>query len=123
MESTSIVIKKTIFRNLEFNQKSTILNLNKSSKDGKYWHCHKRNNQKSVLIKKEKLSLEEIISESTLYCLVNFLPHCVPPLLAPLTLPFKNFRRATFTTYYIKKLAANFTLNRVILMLNAYFLF
>ena len=35
------------------NQKSTISNLNRSSKDGKYWHCHKRNNQKSVIIKKE----------------------------------------------------------------------
>ena len=35
------------------NQKFTISNLNSSCKDGKYPHCHKRNNQKSVLIKKE----------------------------------------------------------------------
>ena len=28
-----------------------------------------------------------------------------------------------FTTYYIKKTAANFTLNRVLLLLNAYFCF
>ena len=34
----------------------------------------------------------------------------------PLTFPFKNFNRATFTTYYIKKAAAKFTLNRVLLM-------
>ena len=35
------------------NQKLPISNLNSCSKDGKYPHCHKRNNQKSVLIKKE----------------------------------------------------------------------
>ena len=56
-----------------------------------------------------KLSFEEIISKSTFYLLVNFLRHFVSPLLAPLTLPFKNFNRATFTAYYIKKTAANFT--------------
>ena len=50
----------------------------------------------------------------------HYLPPCVPPLLAPLTLPFKNFNRATFTTYYIKKAAAKFTLNGVLLMLNVH---
>ena len=93
MESTGIVIKETI-RNCTNQEKK---------------FC--------------KLDFEEIIAKSTLYLLVNFLPHYVPPLLAPLTLPFKNFNRATFTTYYIKKTAANFTLNRVLLMLNAYFCF
>ena len=78
-----------------------------------------------MLIKKEisKSCFEEIISKSTLYLLVNFLTDCVPPLLAPLTSPYKNFNRATFTTYYIKKIAADFTINRVLLMLNAYFCF
>ena len=54
-----------------------------------------------------------------LYCKFkgHYLPPCAPPLLAPLTLPFKNFNRATFTTYYIKKTAAKFTLNGVLLML------
>ena len=58
-----------------------------------------------------------------LYCKFkgHYLPPCAPPLLAPLTLPFKNFNRATFTTYYIKKAAAKFTLNGVLLMLNARF--
>ena len=45
----------------------------------------------------------------------------ISPLMGPLTLPFKNFNRATFTTYYIKKAAAKFTLNGVLLMLNAHF--
>ena len=58
-----------------------------------------------------------------LYCKFkgHYLPPCAPPLLAPLTLPFKNFNRATFTTYYIKKAAAKFTLTGVLLMLNAHF--
>ena len=63
-----------------------------------------------------KLGFEDIISKSTLYLLVNFLPSCKfstslcpSPLLAPLTLLFKGFNRAKFTTYYIKKTAANFT--------------
>ena len=30
-------------------------NLDTSSKDGKYPHCHERNNQKSILIKKENV--------------------------------------------------------------------
>ena len=51
----------------------------------------------------------------------HYLPPCAPPLLAPLTLPFKNFNRATFTTYYIKKAPEKFTLNGVLLMLNAHF--
>ena len=50
-----------------------------------------------------KLSFEEIISKSTLYLFVNFLPHCIPPLLALLTLPFKNFNRTTFTTYIVSR--------------------
>ena len=57
-----------------------------------------------------------------MHLLVNFLPHCVLPLLAPQTLSFQNFNRATFTMYYIKKTDANFTLNRVLLMLNANYL-
>ena len=71
----------------------------------------------------QKLGFEVNISKSTLNFLVNFLPHCVPTFLAPLTLPFKNFNRAMFTTYYIKKTAENFTLNKVLLMLNAHFCF
>ena len=109
-------------------QKSTISNLNMSTKDGKYQHCHKKKKKQSEISinqerKFQKLGFEEIIPKSTLYVLVNFLPHCVPLLLAPLTLPFKNFNRVMFTMYYIKKTAANFTLNRVLLMLNAYFFF
>ena len=58
-----------------------------------------------------------------LYCKFkgHYLPPCASPLLAPLNLPFKNFNRATFTTYYIKKAAAKFILNGVLLMLNAHF--
>ena len=106
------------------NQKSTISNLNRSSKDGKYRHCHKRNHQKSVLIKKEnfKCLVLQKLYQKVSCTFVNFLPYCVPAS-APLTLPFKNFNRATFTTYYIKKVAGNFTLNRVLLMPNAYFCF
>ena len=47
--------KVTFLEIWNFNQKSTISNLNMSSKDGEYRHCHKRNNQKSILIKKENL--------------------------------------------------------------------
>ena len=53
----------------------------------------------------------------------HYFPPCAPPLLAPLTLPFKNFNRTTFTTYYIKKTAANLTSKRVFLMLTAPFCF
>ena len=41
-----------------------------------------------------------------------------PPASAPLISPFKNFNIPTFIIYYIKKTAENFTLNRVLLMLN-----
>ena len=51
----------------------------------------------------------------------HYLPLCAPPLLALQTLPFKNFSRATFTMYYIKKAAAKFTLNGSLLMLNVHF--
>ena len=78
-------------------------------------------NQYKSRKKISKLSFEEIILKSTLYL---FVPHCVPlPLLALLTSLFKTFNRNTFTTYDIKKTAENFTLNRVLLMLNAYFCF
>ena len=58
-----------------------------------------------------------------LYCKFkgHCLPPCAPPFLTPLTLPFKNFNRAIFTTYYIKKAAAKFRLNGVLLKLNAHF--
>ena len=105
------------------NQKSSILNLNKCSKDGKYSHCYKKNNQKSVLIKKENfesLVLKKLCQKVPCKCCT---PLCSPPFLAPLTLPFKNFNKATCTTYYIKKAAANFSLNKILPMLNAYFCF
>ena len=59
-----------------------------------------------------------------LYCKFkgHYLPPCASPLLAPLNFPFKNFNRATFTTYYSKKASAKFTLNGVLIpMLNANF--
>ena len=49
-------------------------------------------------------------------------PLCPPACGAP-DFTIQNFNRTTFTTYYIKKTAANFTLNGVLLMLNAYFCF
>ena len=60
-----------------------------------------------------------------LYCEFkeHYLPHGAPPLLVPLTSPFENFNRTTFTTHYIKKAAATFTLNRGLLMQNAHFCF
>ena len=88
----------------------------------------KRNIQKSVLIKKE--NFESLVLKKTWYIKKYLVrscrfstPLCPPPLPAPLSLPFKNFNRATFTTYYIKKTAENFTLNGILLMLNAYFCF
>ena len=55
----------------------------------------------------------------------HYMPHCAPfpPLTAPPISPFKNFNKATFTTHYIKKTAANFTLNGSLLILNSYFCF
>ena len=89
----------------------------------------KRNIQKSVLIKKK--NFESLVLKKTWYIKKYFVRSCrfstplcpPPPLPAPLSLPFKNFNRATFTTYYIKKTAENFTLNGILLMLNAYFCF
>ena len=69
-----------------------------------------------------RLSIQPNIKKYLVPFCKFFTPLC-PPLLAPLTLRFKNFNRVTFTTYYIKKAAANFALNRVLLMLNTYFCF
>ena len=85
----------------------------------------KKNNQKSVSIKKENfesLVLKKLCQKVPCKCCTSL---CSPPLLAPLTLPFKHFNKATCTAYYIKKTAANFTLNtyRVLPMLIAHFCF
>ena len=44
-------------------------------------------------------------------------------LVGPLTSSVKNFNKVTFTTYYIKKTAVKFTLNKALLKLNAHFCF